>query len=201
MLAKDPHARERLETVIYNLLEALRVIAVLIYPFMPDTSGKIMSRIGIKDIQSQELSSIRNWGGLRSGSPLTLGSALFPRVEYKKEEEMSEDKEKVPKISYEDLQKVDMRVARIIEAEAIPKSDRLLKLKIDIGEERTIVAGIAKDYKPEDLVGKQIAVVTNLKPVKLMGVQSHGMLLAADTDDGLTLLAFDGNAKTGAKIK
>ena len=201
LLAKDPHARERLETVIYNLLEALRVIAVLIYPFMPDTSGKIMSRIGIKDIQSQELSSIRNWGGLRSGSPLTLGSALFPRVEYKKEEEMSEDKEKVPKISYEDLQKVDMRVARIIEAEAIPKSDRLLKLKIDIGEERTIVAGIAKDYKPEDLVGKQIAVVTNLKPVKLMGVQSHGMLLAADTDDGLTLLAFDGNAKTGAKIK
>ena len=201
LLAKDPHARERLETVIYNLLEALRVIAVLIYPFMPDTSGKIMSRIGIKDIQSQELSSIRNWGGLRSGSPLTLGSALFPRVEYKKEEEMSEDKEKVPKISYEDLQKVDMRVARIIEAEAIPKSDRLLKLKIDIGEERTIVAGIAKDYKPEDLVGKQIAVVTNLKPVKLMGVQSHGMLLAADTDDGLTLLSFDGDAKTGAKIK
>ena len=201
LLAKDPKARGRLEAVIYNLLEALRVVAVLISPFMPDTSEKIMSRIGIEDIQSQDFNSIRNWGGLRSGSPLTRGSALFPRVEYKKEEEMPEDKEKVPEISFEDFQKVDIRVARIIEVEAISKSDRLLKLKIDIGEERTIVAGIAKDYKPEDLGGKKIAVVTNLKPVKLMGVESHGMLLAADTDDGLTLLSFDGDAKTGAKIK
>lgn len=114
---------------------------------------------------------------------------------------MPKGKEKVPEISYEDFQKVDMRVATIIEAEAIPKSDKLLKLKIDIGEERTIVAGIAKDYKPEDLTGKKVAVVTNLKPVKLMGVESHGMLLAADTGDGLTILSFDGDAKVGAKIK
>ena len=77
----------------------------------------------------------------------------------------------------------------------------MLKLKVDIGEERIVVAGIAKDYKPEELIGKKIAVIVNLKPVKLMGVESHGMLLAADTGDGLTLLSFDGDAKTGAKIK
>ncbi|MEA1935761.1 MAG: methionine--tRNA ligase [Thermodesulfobacteriota bacterium] len=201
LLAKDPHARERLETVVYNLLEALRVIAVFIYPFMPDTSDKIMNRIGISTIQSQNLDSIRNWGGLRSGNPLTLGSALFPRVEYKKEEKIPKGKEKMREISYEDFQKVDIRVASIIEAEAIPKSDKLLKLKIDMGEERTIVAGIAKDYKPEDLTGKKIAVVTNLKPVKLMEVESHGMLLAADTGNGLTILSFDGDAKVGTKIK
>jgi len=200
-LAKNPQVRERLETVIYNLLEALRAIAVLIYPFMPDTSDKIMNRIGIRDTQSQDFDSIRDWGGLRSDSPLSRGSALFPRVEYKKEEVTLKDREKVPEISYEDFQKVDIRVARIIKAEAIPKSDKLLKLKIDIGEERIIVGGIAKNYKPEDLTGKKIAVVTNLKPVKLMGVESHGMLLAADTDDGSALLSFDGDAKTGVKIK
>lgn len=200
-LAKDPNARERLEAVIYNLLEALRVVAVLIYPFMPDTSEKIMNRIGIKGIPSQDLNSIRNWGGLKNGNSLTLGSALFPRVESEKKEEFAERKEKMHEISYEDFQKVDIKVAQIIKAEAIPKSDKLLKLKIDIGEERTIVAGIAKDYKPEELIGKKIAVIVNLKPAKVMGVESSGMLLAAETDDGLTLLSFDGDAKTGAKIK
>jgi len=201
LLAKDPDARERLETVIYNLLESLRVIAVFIYPFMPDTSEKIMRHLGIEDNQAPDLNSIRNWGGLKSGNSLTRGPALFPRVEYKDGEEILKDKETMPEISYEDFQKVDIKVARIVEAEAIPKSDKLLKLKVDIGEERIVVAGIAKDYKPEELIGKKIAVITNLKPVKLMGVESRGMLLAADTDDGLTILSFDGDAKTGAKIK
>ncbi|MDO9529901.1 MAG: methionine--tRNA ligase [Syntrophales bacterium] len=200
-LAKDPNARKRLEAVTYNLLEALRVVAVLIYPFMPDTSEKIMNRIGIEDVQFQDFNSIRNWGGLKSGNSLALGSALFPRVESEKKEEIAERKEKMQEISYEDFQKVEMRVARIIEAEAVPKSDKLLKLKIDIGEEMTIVAGIAKDYKPEDLKGKKVAVIVNLKPVKLMGMESQGMLLTADTDDGLTLLSFDGDAKVGAKIR
>jgi len=104
-------------------------------------------------------------------------------------------------ISYEDFEKIDIRVARIIEAAAVPKSNKLLKLKIDVGEERTIVAGMGKDYKPEDLVGKQIAVVVNLKPTKLMGVESHGMLLATDTDTGLTLITFDDEATEGAKIR
>lgn len=104
-------------------------------------------------------------------------------------------------IDYEEFAKVDLRVAKILAAEAVPKSNKLLKLKIDIGEERTIVAGIGKDYTPEELIGKSIVVVANLKPAKLMGVESHGMLLATDTDKGLSVLTFDREAQTGAKIR
>jgi methionyl-tRNA synthetase len=106
-----------------------------------------------------------------------------------------------PFIDYGDFDKVDLRVARIIGAEAVPKSSKLLKLKIDMGEERTLVAGIAKDYKPEELIGKKIVVVANLKPTKLMGVESQGMLLAAETGDGLTLLSFNKDPKVGVSIR
>ena len=104
-------------------------------------------------------------------------------------------------ISFNEFEKVDVRVAEIIAVEAVPKSNKLLKMKINVGEERTIVAGMAKDYKPDDLIGKKIAVVVNLKPTKLMGVESHGMLLATDTEKGLTLVTFDNDAKVGAKIR
>lgn len=104
-------------------------------------------------------------------------------------------------ISYEDFEKIDLRVARVLAAEAVPKSSKLLKLKIDIGEERTIVAGMGKDYKPEEIVGKNIVVCVNLKPTKLMGVEFHGMLLATDTEAGLTLLSFDRDPKTGARVR
>jgi methionyl-tRNA synthetase len=92
-------------------------------------------------------------------------------------------------------------VAKVLAAEAVPKSSKLLKLKIDVGEERTIVAGMGKDYKPEEIVGKSIVVVVNLKPTKLMGVESHGMLLATDTEAGLALVSFDRDPKTGAKVR
>jgi methionyl-tRNA synthetase len=104
-------------------------------------------------------------------------------------------------IDYEEFSKVDLRVGKILAAEAVPKSNKLLKLKIDIGEERTIVAGIGKDYTPAELIGRKIVIVANLKPAKLMGVESYGMLLATDTDKGLTVLTFDREAKTGAKIR
>ena len=106
-----------------------------------------------------------------------------------------------PVIEYDDFTKIDLRVAKILEAEAVPKSSKLLKLKIDIGEERTIVAGIGKDYSPADLIGKKVVIVANLKPAKLMGIESRGMILATDTDLGLTILSFDKDAKTGAKIR
>ena len=106
-----------------------------------------------------------------------------------------------PEIDYDEFSKVDLRVAKILAAEAVPKSNKLVKLRIDIGEERTIVAGIGKDYKPEDLVGKSIVIVANLKPAKLMGVESHGMLLATDAPEGLTLIGFDREPKTGAKVR
>jgi methionyl-tRNA synthetase len=204
-LARDPANQTRLASILYNLLESLRVIAVLVTPFMPGSAKKIMDQIGIADMTGQNFDSIRRWGGLPAGSTLKREESLFPRVEFKKEEKLETKKLEMspmkPEISYEDFEKVDLRVAKVLAAEAVPKSSKLLKLKIDIGEERTIVAGMGKDYKPEEMIGKNIVVVVNLKSTKLMGVESHGMLLATDTEAGLTLLSFDRDPKTGAKIR
>ncbi|MCG6537761.1 MAG: methionine--tRNA ligase subunit beta, partial [Syntrophales bacterium LBB04] len=202
---KDPGQRPKLDQVMYNLLEALRVISVLILPFMPNTAGKIMEQIGIEDRGSQDFRTISAWGGLPSGKTLTPGEGLFPRVAPKPEEGASAKQDggtpfkKI--IDYEDWEKIDLRAAKILAAEAVPRSEKLVKLKIDLGEERTIVAGIGKDFKPEDLVGKTVVVVANLKPAKLMGIESQGMLLAAGGAAGLALLTFDGNPEAGAKIR
>jgi methionyl-tRNA synthetase len=205
-LGKDKAEKSRLETVICNLLESLRIIAILISPFMPGSAVKIMDQLGIADKASQNFESIRSWGGITRGNSLKRADALFPRVKYEKERETPEVKEKElqpvkPLIDYADFEKVDLRVAKVIEAEAIPKSSKLLKLTIDMGEKRIIVAGIAKDYKPEDLIGKKIAVVANLKPTKMMGIESQAMLLATDMEDSLTLLCFDREPLAGARIR
>jgi methionyl-tRNA synthetase len=151
------------------------------------------------------LASIGKEDALTAGNPLTRGESLFPRISQEKDSQASEKKAPVidlkPEIGYEEFAKVDLRVGKILAAEAVPKSNKLLKLKIDIGEERTIVAGIGKDYTPAELIGKTIVVVANLKPAKLKGVESYGMLLATDTDKGLTVLAFDCEPKTGGKIR
>ncbi|MEA2015023.1 MAG: methionine--tRNA ligase subunit beta, partial [Thermodesulfobacteriota bacterium] len=180
----------------------LRIIAILLFPFMPDSAGDILTRLGIKDIQSQNFDTINTWGGLSKDNTLTRGKSLFPRVEYDKLEDLPADglTDIKEDISFQDFEKIDIRVARIVEAKRVKKSDKLLKLKIDVGEERTIVAGIGKDYKPEELAGKKIAVILNLEPVKLMGVESHGMLLAADAESDVVLVSFDGDADIGAKI-
>ena len=204
-LGKDPANKEKLTAIMYNLLAALRAIAVLLTPFMPQTSEKILRQIGVDESQKMDLSVIRKDDVLTTGSPLTRGESLFPRINQEKESETSEKKIPVidlkPEIDYEEFTKVDLRVGKILAAEAVPKSNKLLKLKIDIGEERIIVAGIGKDYTPAELIGKKIVIVANLKPAKLMGVESYGMLLATDTDKGLTVLIFDREAKTGAKIR
>jgi methionyl-tRNA synthetase len=204
-LGKDPANREKLAAIMYNLLASLRAIAILISPFMPGTSGNILQQIGVPENSKLDLASIQEWGAIPTGSPLTRGESLFPRIEKDKEKKARVNDGHLidlkPEIDYEDFAKVDLRVATILEAQMVPKSNKLIKLKIDIGEERTIVAGIGKDYKPEEMIGKKIAIVANLKPAKLMGVESRGMLLATDTADGLTVLAFDREAKTGAKIR
>jgi methionyl-tRNA synthetase len=208
VLAKDPANHARLETILYNLLEALRITAVLITPFMPGSAAKIMEQLGIADPAGQNFQGLRNWGGLPAGSGLKRGESLFPRVEIRMEEAKPEESKKAaapppikPEISYADFEKVDLRTARVLAAEMVPKSNKLLRLTVEIDGERQIVAGMGKDYKPEELVGKTIVVVANLKPAKLMGVESRGMLLATDTEDGLTLLGFDRPPKTGAKIR
>jgi len=205
-LGQDTANKSRLETVIYNLLESLRILAVLVSPFMPGSAEKIMDQLGITNAASQDFDSIRSWGGITRGNSLKRSDALFPRVKFEKEREKPEVTEKEfqpvkPLIDYADFEKVDLRVAKVIEAEAVPKSSKLLKLTIDMGEKRTLVAGIAKDYKPEDLIGKKIVVVANLKPTKMMGIESQAMLLAADREDGLTLLSFDREPVTGARIR
>jgi methionyl-tRNA synthetase len=204
-LGKDPVNKEKLTAIMYNLLVALKEIAVLLSPFMPQTSEKILRQIGVNEFQNLDIAGIKKGSSLKAGSPLTRGESLFPRIVQEKETGVQEKKSAVidlkPEIDYEEFGKVDLRAGKILAAEPVPKSNKLLKLKVDIGEERTIVAGIGKDYTPEDLIGKTIVVVANLKPVKLMGVESYGMLLATDTDKGLTVLTFDREAKTGGKIR
>ena len=204
-LGKDTANKEKLTAIMYNLLAALRTIAILLTPFMPQTAEKILRQIGVDKPSALDLASIRKDDALTAGNPLTRGESLFPRISQEKESETSEKKAPVidlkPEIDYEEFSKVDLRVGKIMAAEAVPKSNKLLKLKIDIGEERTIVAGIGKDYTPAELIGRKIVIVANLKPAKLMGVESYGMLLATDTDKGLTVLTFDREAKTGAKIR
>ncbi|OPY82553.1 MAG: Methionine--tRNA ligase [Syntrophus sp. PtaU1.Bin005] len=207
-LAKDQSKKAKLDEVIYSLLETLRVIAVLISPFMPGSAEKILLQLGIAHPDRENFGTIRTWGALAPGLRLQRGEALFPRIDYRSETAAVEQKIPAPpppikpEVSYEDFEKIDLRVARILEAEIVPKSAKLLKLKIDIGEERTVVAGIAKDYAPEQLVGKSIVIVANLKPAKLMGIESRGMLLATDTtDEGITVLSFDREPRTGAKVR
>ncbi len=206
VLAKDPANRGRLETIVYHLLEALRITSVLISPFMPGSAAKIQEQLGIADGTGQDFASLANWGGLKAGGELKRGESLFPRVELKADQAGPEPpKAEVPpikpEISYEDFEKIDLRTAKVIAAERVPKSGKLLKLTVEIDGERQIVAGMGKDYTPEEIVGKTIVVVANLKPAKLMGVESRGMLLATDTEGGLTLLGFDRPPKTGAKIR
>ena len=204
-LGKDPANKEKLTEIIYNLLAALRAIAILLKPFMPQTAEKILRQIGVDEAQNLNLNSIKKDDALKAGSPLIRGESLFPRISQEKDGHSSEKKisaiDLKPEIDYDEFVKVDLRVGKIMAAEAVPKSNKLLKLKIDIGEERTIVAGIGKDYTPAELIGRKIVIVANLKPAKLMGVESYGMLLATDTDKGLTVLTFDREAQTGAKIR
>ena len=200
-LAKDPGKAGRLNTVLYQLLETLRFVAVLISPFMPGAAGKIQAQLGISDPGSQNLASLREWGGLAYGGRVSKGEALFPRVEEILEGEEKEKMETTGLITMEEFQKVDLRVGKVLAAENIKKSDKLLKLRVDIGEERTVVAGIARSYKPEELVGKTIILVANLQPTKLMGVESQGMVLSADGAERFVVATFDQEAKIGSKVR
>jgi methionyl-tRNA synthetase len=146
------------------------------------------------------------WGRLAPGTQLARGTALFPRIEVKKgtppPREVAMVEMKTPSLmSIEEFKKWDLRVARVLSAERIPKTDKLIKMKIDLGEERTLVAGIGRDYAPEDLVGKSIVVVANLEPTQLMGVESQAMLLAAGDGKSLTVVVPERVVPPGAKVK
>lgn len=215
VLAKDGTAagKEKLDTVLYSQLEAIRVIASLLTAFMPDTSQKILTSLGFtgKNLtEQQKLSAIKTWGGLKAGQKLVVAPSLFPRLEITEKSKTSETKPmteetKTPEITFDDFAKVDLRVGQIMAAEKIEKSDKLLKLQVSLGEAlgmRQIVAGIAKRYQAEELVGRKILVVSNLKPAKLMGTESQGMLLAASDEAGnLEIIAPDPIMPPGSRVK
>ncbi len=203
-LAKKKSSSKQLEVVMYNLLEGLRIISGLIYPVMPDTAANMQKHLGADPEKPfYRLDALRTWGITESGKTLPKSTRLFPRVEVKKtEEKKAEPKLKMkPEIAIDTLGEIDLRVGKVLQAEAIPRAKKLLKLEVDIGEKRTIVAGIAQSYTPEEMVGKQVIVVANLKPVKLMGVLSNGMLLAAVDKKGCTVATLDGDVKPGTPLR
>ena len=180
-LAKNSEKENDLRVVIYNLLEGLRILGILINPIMPETSKKMLALLKETSKDFKTLS----WGQLKSGTQLEKTITLFPRIDTKKskkEKQPKADKKLTnlkPEISFEDFQKIDLRVGSVLTAEKIEASKKLLKLTVDIGEIRTIVAGISRHYAPEDLIGKKVVVAANLKPARLMGITSEGMVLAA----------------------
>ncbi len=210
-MAKDPGKKERLSQVIYDLLEGLRIVAGLIYPVMPETSRKIQVQLGLEPgPDHNSLAQLRQWGLLAPGTRLTKTKALFPRIEVKPAPDDSQPESPSaspatpplrPQISLDEFSQVDLRVATVLRAEPIPKAKKLLKLEIDCGERRTLVAGLAQTYRPEDLVGKSVIIIANLQPAKLMGVTSQGMLLAAVSDDGSAVLTLDRPAAPGTPIR
>jgi len=231
-LAKDPEKKDRLDTVMHNLAEALRIVSILIYPFMHTTSEKMRAQLGIADVEIRWEDTFTF--DMMEGNTVKKGEAIFPRMDVEKElaclEEMQkaqmaeaakaaaaaegasgccsdaqdagEAEGEAPEIPYkdfiefEDFEKIDFRVGKILSAEKHPKADKLLVFQVKIGKEtRQIISGVAEHFKPEDCVGKKVLVVANLKPRKLRGLESHGMLMFADNGDRMefmTTIARDG---------
>lgn len=227
ILAKDPAQAERLQAVMYNLAEALRIIAILIAPFVPVTAPKIYEQLGLGKPESFFMADAV-WGKLATGTKVQKGEPLFPRIEIteagetviaatkktaakaiKAEAPKAEAKKEAKpaaaadgEITIDDFAKIDLRVATVIAAERVPKTDKLIKLQVKIGdEERTIVSGIAQHYEPENLIGKNVIVIANLKPAKLRGIESRGMVLAASDGEGNLVLADAPGIASGSKVK
>ena len=216
-LAKDEAKKERLETVLYNLIESITIGASLLEPFMPETSKKILEQL---NTQARAFDDMTEFGKYPSGNKVTeKPEILFARLDIKdvmpkveeiqaKQKAETAPEEKYPEvepkeeITIDDFDKVQIRVGEVLKCEPVPKAKKLLVSQIRIGNEvRQIVSGIAKYYKPEEMVGKKVAVITNLKPCKLCGVESQGMILAAADDDGnLSVMTLDKDMPAGSEI-
>lgn len=195
--------KERLNTILYNSAEALRLASNLLYPVMPQKCSEIRRQLGLKEDRIT-LEGTKPWGELPAGIQIAPGEALFPRVEVTKLEvttAMEQKPEGVKIASFEDFQRLDIRVAKVLSAERVEGTAKLFKMQIDLGrEQRQIVAGIAEWYQPEDMPGKNIVVVTNMKPAKIRGVESTAMLLAALEGGQLALLTIDRDLPLGARV-
>jgi methionyl-tRNA synthetase len=190
--------RTRLATVLHTITEAIKTVSVLLWPFMPQSAEKIQHQLGYEEAGlALPLTDVKEWGMAKPVRPVSKAPALFPRVTLEKEPE----EEKQALVSLEEFQSLDLRTGTIVKAEPISGSDRLLKLTIDIGEARTIVAGLAGHYSLDELKQKQVVVIANLAPVKLKGVESQGMILAAEDEEGISLLRPDRESKPGSPIR
>jgi len=222
VLAKDESKKARLGTVLYNLAETIRYSAVLLSPFMPTTAQKIFDSLQLGTLPT-DFASIEQFGGLAVGGNVVKGNALFPRLDMKKElaeleklaeaqakakekaekkEEKQEEKEE-PKaeISIDDFAKVELATAKVLTCEKVAKSDKLLKLTLDVaGVERTVVSGIAQYYTPEYMVGKTVVIVKNLKPVKLRGILSEGMILCASNGKDVVFVTPEKEIESGSGV-
>jgi methionyl-tRNA synthetase len=202
VLAKTDEAR--LSTVMFNILESIKAVSVMIWPFMPATAEKIQGFMGLsKTGRDLTLEDVRVWGGILPTKLIEKTPQLFPRIEKKMETPQVKEQEKKEEsyLSYEDFQKLDLRVGTIKTAEKVAGSKKLIKLTVDIGEDRTVVAGILGHYAEADLINKQVIVVANLAPAKLMGVESRGMVLAATDESGVHLITPDVVTAPGSRVK
>jgi methionyl-tRNA synthetase len=215
ILARDEEKKARLGTVLYNLVESLRIVSVLVAPFLPTTSEKMNSQLNI-ELTTWE--SLVAFDGTRAGTKVNKGEVIFPRIDVDvklaeldalREAQLKENQKPTmqplkEEITIEDFEKLDLRVVKVLACEPIKKAKKLLKLTVDLaGEERQVVSGIAAHYKPEDLVGKYVVLVANLKPVTLRGELSQGMILAASTDDDSKLftVSIPGDLPTGSQVR
>ncbi len=215
VLAKNEDKKERLGSVLYNLSEALRFVSILLSSFLPETSYKINNEFNIDKL---DFDSLNEFNGTKPNVKINKGEILFPRIDVKeklkeleeekpKQDEPKEEKAMTPlkeEITIEYFEKIDLRIAKVKACEPVKGAKKLLKLKVDLaGEERQVISGISQFYKPEDLIGKQIVLVANLKPVTLRGELSQGMILAASSDDDskLFVATIEGELPTGSTMR
>ncbi|EIT84199.1 methionyl-tRNA ligase [Fictibacillus macauensis ZFHKF-1] len=218
VLAKNEEDRAALGSVMYHLAESLRIVSILIQPFMTLAPKKIWEQLGLQAGEHTAWDSLYTFGTLPKGTRVAKGTPIFPRLENEEEvayikqamvgsapakaQEPIVEKEEVDEITIDDFTKVDLRVAEVIAAEPVKKANKLLKLQLDLGyEKRQVVSGIAKHYSPEELVGKKVICVTNLKPVKLRGELSEGMILAGSAGEELILATVAQSLPNGSKVK
>jgi len=198
-LAKDPANRDRLATILYNCVETLRFLSILLTPFMPNSSLKIQEQIGITELLAQTFADLE-WGKTPSGISLGNVEPIFPRleVEVKQEVKASDTAE----ITIDDFKKLDLKIVQILTAEAIEGADKLLRLTVETGSGvRNVVAGIAQYYPPSELVGMKVVLVSNLKPAKVRGIESQGMILAAVGKNDLSVVTIQKDMPVGTKVR
>ncbi|NCO23748.1 MAG: methionine--tRNA ligase [Candidatus Infernicultor aquiphilus] len=203
VLGRENSPKGRLSNILYNVAESIRLITILIYPFMPGKAKEVWEQLGMEtDLDKLRIDRDAHWGKLKPGILVKPGEVIFPRIDLKEKEKEEVKENIVNLISYDEFKKIDLRVGKVVSAEEVSGTDRLLKLKINLGKEiRTIVAGIRKYYSVEKILGKKIIIVCNLQPIKLKGIESQGMLLAAVDNNGLALLTVDKEIAEGSKVQ